>query len=185
MTEPSPDPADDVDLSDSDVGPAERISGWSGSRHQLRLAATVVRDRADILMAISAGGAVGALARLAVLDAAPHPVGSIAWNTVVINVSGSFLLGILMVVVLDVVPESRLLRPFAGVGVLGGYTTFSTATLDVHEMLRTGHAAEAGIYLSLSLLVGLVAVWAGLDGTRYAVRRLDRRRHPGPPAADS
>src|SRR4051794_22770193 len=79
-----------------------------------------------VLGAISAGGACGALARYAVAEAWPHAAGGFPVSTLLVNVSGCLLIGVLMVVVTEVAPERRLLRPFAGVGVLGGYTTFST-----------------------------------------------------------
>jgi CrcB protein len=116
-----------------------------------------------LLAAISAGGVVGALARYALLQAWP---GS-PWTTLAINVSGSLLLGVLMVVVTEVAPHRRLLRPFLGVGVLGGYTTFSAYVLDA---VRAGSPVLAFTYLALSVVGGLAGVWAGVELTRRAVR---------------
>ncbi|MGZ4603740.1 MAG: fluoride efflux transporter FluC, partial [Kineosporiaceae bacterium] len=87
-----------------------------------RLARVVVRRR-DVLAVIAVGGALGSLGRWGVAEALPHAPGVFAWSTFVTNVSGCFLIGLLMVFVIDVWPPSRHLRPFLGVGVLGGYTT--------------------------------------------------------------
>lgn len=154
---------------DPDVGSADRLGEFPGTDGAARRVARVLRERWDILLVIAAGGAAGAIARWAVLEAFPHRLGAVPWSTVSINASGSLLLGVLMVVVVDVMPDQRLVRPFLGVGVLGGYTTFSTAALDVHELLRTGHAAPAAAYLAVSVVSSLVAVWVGLVATRALV----------------
>ncbi|BAL85652.1 putative CrcB-like protein [Actinoplanes missouriensis 431] len=100
-------------------------------------------DRRSIA-AVSAGGALGALARLAVstvLSGSP-------WATWLVNVTGCFLIGVLYTRT-----EHRMLRLLLGTGVLGGYTTFSTATVQVET---------AGLpYLAATLLGCLLAAWAG------------------------
>ena len=70
------------------------------------------------------------------------------WATFIENVSGGFLLGVLMVFLLDVWLPHRYLRPFLGVGVLGGYTTFSTYMLESRDLLAGGRAATAFAYLA-------------------------------------
>jgi len=140
----------------------------------------VLRDRWDILIVIAAGGALGSLVRWGVGEALPHRDDQVAWGTAVENVSGAFLLGVLMVFVLDVWPTTRYVRPFLGVGVLGGYTTFSTYMLDTRALVASGHVPAAFGYLFGTLLTGLVAVWAGGLLARAvvagAVRRHERRR---------
>jgi CrcB protein len=79
-----------------------------------------------------------------------------------VNVLGAALIGLLMVLVRRGGTEGRYARPFLGVGVLGGYTTFSTYALDAHEMLLTGHAARAGGYLVGTVVLGLLAAWFGI-----------------------
>jgi CrcB protein len=154
---------------DPDVEVADLLGESPGTVGVGRAVARVFCERWDILLVIAAGGAAGAIARWAVLEAFPHRLGEVPWATMSINASGSLLLGVLMVVVADVMPDQRLLRPFLGVGVLGGYTTFSTAALDVHELLRTGHASPAAAYLAVSVVSSLVAVWVGLVATRALV----------------
>jgi CrcB protein len=140
----------------------------------------VLRSRADILAVISAGGALGSLARWGLTLAWPVRPGGFVWATMMANVSGALLLGFLMVFVLEVWPPSRYVRPFLGVGVLGGYTTFSTAMLDTRVLLVAGYRAQAAGYLFGGLLAGLLAVWLGMAAARALVvvarTRAARRR---------
>jgi fluoride exporter len=140
----------------------------------------VLRGRAGVLAVISVGGALGSLARWGMSLVVPVGIGGFPWSTVVVNVTGALLIGVLVVLVLDVAPPSRLLRPFLGTGVLGGYTTFSTAMLDLRALLVDGRSSAAAAYLGLSLVLGLLAVWGGMIGTRAVlgvVRRRRRARH--------
>lgn len=145
--------------------------------------------RWDVLLAISAGGALGSLARWGVGEILPWTGQGFPWATFVENVSGAFGLGVLMVVLLERWPSSRYARPFLGVGLLGGYTTFSTYMLETRTLLVAGEQVTAMSYLAGSLVAGLLAVWLGIGGARLAVlpararsrrpRRDDRRsRHP-------
>jgi CrcB protein len=141
-----------------------------------RRAAKVFRERWDVLLVIAAGGALGSLARWTVSTALPHAKDGFAWATFVENVTGGLVLGALMVLVLDLWPPNRYLRPFLGVGVLGGYTTFSTYMLDTHAVLAAGRIPVAFGYLAGTLVAGLAAVWAGVLAGRTAVVVLERRR---------
>ena len=146
--------------------------------------AHLLRGRLDILAVIAAGGAVGSAARYAVAEAIPHEPGTVAWSTSTVNVVGGFLLGLLMVFVLDVWPPSRYLRPFFGVGVLGGFTTFSTYMLDAHALLAAGEVVAALTYVLGTLVVGLAAVWFGVFTARWlstVPQRAARERDDNPP----
>jgi CrcB protein len=152
---------------------------------------TVLRGRWDVLAVIAAGGALGSLARWALSEAFPPGHGEVAWGTVLANLSGAFLLGVLMVFVLDVWRANRYVRPFLGVGVLGGYTTFSTYMLDTRDLLVAGEPVAAFGYVFGTLFAGLLAVWLGVAvaraGTAPAVRRRRRHapaHHAGPDATD-
>ncbi len=154
------------------------VRGRARVRRARRTTTRVLRDRWDVLLVISAGGAVGSLARWSLTLAWPSRPGRFPWATLAANLTGCLLLGALMILVLDVWPPSRYLRPFLGVGVLGGYTTFSTAMLDTRAELVSGHQVAAGEYLFGSLVMGLVAVWIGMASARLAVvaaRGLARR----------
>lgn len=128
----------------------------------------VVRSRWDVLLVISAGGALGSLARWGVGELLPWSGDGFPWATFVENVSGGFALGVLMVLLLDLWPARRYLRPFLGVGVLGGYTTFSTYMLESRDLLAGDQAGTAFAYLAGSLVAGLVAVWLGITLARAA-----------------
>ncbi|MFC3998288.1 fluoride efflux transporter FluC [Nocardiopsis sediminis] len=144
------------------------------------------RVRVDVLAVIAAGGAVGACARYAAAAALPTPPGAFAWSTLLVNVSGCLLIGVLMVLVTGVWPGARLLRPFWGVGVLGGYTSFSTYVADAEAMLAAGAPGPALAYLAATLIGALVAVWAGWSlAERVLWTGTERRRTSGGGAADA
>ncbi len=123
-----------------------------------------------MLGAVSFGGALGALARYGLAVGWPHRPGRFPWATFVTNVSGCLLIGVLMVLVVEVWSAHRLLRPFLGVGVLGGYTTFSTYAVDVQQLVAAGAARTGLLYLAGTLVAALLAVYTGIAVTRLAVR---------------
>ena len=134
--------------------------------------AVVRRGDAGLLAVVAAGGVLGSLARYAVGLALPHASGAFAWSTFLVNVTGSLAMGVLVVWVLSMDRPHPWLRPFLGVGVLGGWTTFSSYALDTHAMVQAGHGPVAAAYLVGSLVVGLVAVGLGVTlGERLFGRR--------------
>lgn len=153
------------------IDPDVTADDLASTRRAPATRAGLVADHADILAVVSAGGVVGALGRWGVAEALPHEAGAFATSTFVVNVVGALLLGALMVVVVEVLRPTRLVRPFLGVGVLGGFTTFSTYSLDTRAMLAEGRPGTAAAYLLGTLALGLVATWLGLVGTRALVVR--------------
>ena len=137
------------------------------------------------LAAVAAGGGIGSVARYLLSAAFPAGPG-FPWAVFAINVSGCLLLGVLMVYVLEVWPPRRLLRLlrlFLAVGLLGGYTTFSTYAGGVMTLL-TGHAGTLAVAYALgSIVAALAAVWCGLIAGRTAAmlpaRIRDRRTGAG------
>ena len=115
------------------------------------------------------GGALGALARWGAAEALPTPPGAWPWATLLVNLTGCFLLGVLVAVLTARSPEPAWVRPFLAVGVLGGYTTYSTFAVEVVELVDDGAVALAAGYVLLSV-VGAVAAVAGgaLAGRRVA-----------------
>jgi CrcB protein len=128
----------------------------------------VTRRSWTVVGVVSAGGALGAAARYGLGVAWPHRPGTFPWATFVTNVTGCLLIGVLMVLVTEVWAAHRLLRPFLGTGVLGGYTTFSTYTGDVQQLVSAGAIRTALIYLIATVAAALVAVYAGITVTRLA-----------------
>lgn len=135
---------------------------------------------ADIA-AIAAGGGIGSVLRYLLSQAFPAGHG-FPWAIFAINVSGCFALGLLMVYLLDVWPPRRLLRPFLAIGLIGGYTTFSTYAAGVMTLLRGRDFALADAYALSSVLAALAAVWCGMKAARAMAKfpaRSARARHSG------
>jgi fluoride exporter len=124
--------------------------------------------RWDVLVAVALGGALGSLVRWA-LGELMAGSGPFPWWTFVENVTGSFALGVLVVLAFDRWPRSRYLRPFLGVGVLGGFTTFSTYALDVRDLVADDRLLLAAGYLLVTLVAGLLAAWLGIVLVRRTV----------------
>jgi CrcB protein len=112
------------------------------------------------------GGALGALARWGVATALPPSPGGWPWATLLVNLTGCLLIGALLAVLLSRFPTSTLLRPFLAVGVLGGYTTFSTFAVDLVRLGEAGAWLVATGYLVASVLGGIACVLLGLTGAR-------------------
>jgi CrcB protein len=114
-------------------------------------------------LAIALAGAVGALARYG-LDGfvSRRAPGAFPWGTFVINVSGSFVLGLLFVLFTERISVDPWVRSGLMVGLLGAYTTFSTFSLETYRLLEDGAPGLAVANAFGSLAAGLVAVYAGI-----------------------
>jgi CrcB protein len=119
-----------------------------------------------VLGVIAVGGALGAVARYALIAAFPHPAAGFGWAAFGINVSGCLLIGVLMVLITEVRQAHRLVRPFLGTGVLGGYTSFSTYVVDIQHVLLAAAPQVALAYAAGTLLAAPAATWAGIRLTR-------------------
>lgn len=123
-----------------------------------------------VLGAVAAGGVIGALARHGVDLLLPHEPGDWVWSTLLINATGCLLIGVLAAVVdRGVVPV--LPRAFLGVGVLGGYTTFSAASLEALLLADTAGTAWALLYTLVTLSAAMLAVTGGRLATEALIRR--------------
>ena len=108
------------------------------------------------------GGAIGSLIRLLVGAAIQQRVGlGFPVGTLVINVTGSLLLGFIMRFALDTTAVTPVMRALLTTGFCGGYTTFSTFSFETVDLLREGLYARAGAYVASSVVLGLVAAFAG------------------------
>jgi CrcB protein len=114
------------------------------------------------LLLVAVGGALGSVVRYGVGKLmGPQLTATVPWQTFFVNATGAFLIGLLLV------SAARLgwpawWRPFLAVGILGGYTTFSTFALETVELALRGSYALAAAYSLGSLLVGVGAAAAGI-----------------------
>jgi len=117
---------------------------------------------------VGAGGAVGAVLRFLCTGWAMRLTGESAVGTVFVNVVGSFLMGVLAVVILERGPAGwDRLAPLVLTGVLGGFTTFSAFSLDVVRLFETGRVGLAGVYLVASVLLSVAGLCTGLAAARW------------------
>lgn len=129
----------------------------------------------DLVVAVAAGGFLGALARYGVGEAWPAPVGGFPWATFAINSSGALVLGALLVVLLERFPGARRARAFACTGFLGSWTTMSALAVDAAVLGRDDHLGVASAYVIATLVVGVAVGWLGFASAMAVERRRDRR----------
>ena len=110
---------------------------------------------------IAAGGAVGAVARFGVVSGADRLGLAFPWGTLLVNVAGSFLIGLAFGVLAHHARFDDLVRPFFVVGVLGAFTTFSAFSRETVLLLNDARWLPAFAYIAASVLVCVVAAWAG------------------------
>ncbi|MGF1236459.1 fluoride efflux transporter CrcB [Streptomyces sp. SID8499] len=127
------------------------------------------RGQWPVIAAVAVGGAVGACARYGAALLWPTATGAFPWSTFWVNVIGCGVIGVFMVIITDVWAAHRLVRPFFGTGVLGGFTTFSTYAVDIQRLVDGGHARTGLLYLAATMLAALAAVWATANLTRRVI----------------
>lgn len=147
-----------------EAGPGPRPTGWR------------------VLLVVALGGALGALARHASELALPTPTGAFPLGILLVNVVGCFLIGALAATVHH--PQAHpLLPPFVSIGLLGGFTTFSTYTVQVADLALRGQVGTAAGYLVATVALALLAVEVGLlagRGVTECRRRPRQLRLVGP-----
>ncbi|WP_347058619.1 fluoride efflux transporter CrcB [Blastococcus sp. HT6-30] len=114
------------------------------------------------------GGALGSLARWSLAEAVPTSPGGWPWATLLVNLTGCLLLGALLAALTASSPEPGWARPLLGVGVLGGYTTYSTFAVEVVALVEGGAPVWAAGYVLASAVGGVVAVLLGAQAVRSA-----------------
>ncbi len=123
-----------------------------------------------MLLAVAAGGAVGAVGRYLVISAVGHIFGTgFPLGTIVVNVVGSFVLGALIEALALVWSPSPELRAMVVVGVLGAFTTFSTFSMDVVLLYERGALGQAALYIGASVILSIGAFFLGLSLLRSAL----------------
>ncbi|WP_432160295.1 fluoride efflux transporter FluC [Streptomyces sp. NRRL F-5630] len=150
--DPAPEPVD------PDVGADVPVSGlWDG--------------QGPVFAVVAAGGVLGTVARYGASVLWPTASGHFPWTTFLVNVVGCALIGVLLAVVAELRPYThRLVRPFLGTGVLGGFTTFSTYAMDVRGLIVAERYAVAGAYLFGTMAAAVLTVWGSASLARYALR---------------
>ena len=128
-----------------------------------------------VTTAVAMGGAVGAVARYSVASAWPQATGGFPLTTLAVNLIGCLLIGVLMTLLRQALAANGLLRPFLGVGVLGGFTTFSTYAAESLALFQDEAALTALAYLAATLVGALVAVFSGMRVTETVHRLITRR----------
>ena len=122
-----------------------------------------------VLLAVALGGAIGSLVRYFVAGAVQSAAWpGFPWGIFVVNISGGFVMGVIVelsALKMQLTPE---MRAFLTVGILGGYTTFSTFSLDSVLLIQRGAYLSAGAYMVGSVILSVMALFAGL----YLVRAL-------------
>jgi len=114
------------------------------------------------VVGIGVAGCLGALARYGLEGLVSRRAGAFPWGTFVVNVSGSFLLGVTVALLGDRLAVAPWLRATVAIGFLGAYTTFSTLSLESYRLLETRSYALAGANLVGSVTAGLVALYGGV-----------------------
>jgi CrcB protein len=120
------------------------------------------RNTAMLYAAVATGGVLGSLARYIAALVIPV-VSGFPWPTLFVNITGSFIIGFYATLS---EPDGRLFattrqRQFVMTGFCGGYTTFSSFSLETVRLLRAGESRTALVYIAVSVVAWLVAVWLG------------------------
>lgn len=121
-----------------------------------------------VILQVALGGAIGAAARYQTGKTAVHFLGSgFPYGTMIVNVFGSLLMGILAVYLLQRMDGSfARFSPFLLTGILGGFTTFSAFSLDAVYLLERGRLMAAAFYMGGSVVLAMAALFAGMALTR-------------------
>ncbi|MBM3368332.1 MAG: fluoride efflux transporter CrcB [Betaproteobacteria bacterium] len=124
---------------------------------------------AGLVLAVAAGGALGSMARYFVGIASTRAFGlAFPWGTLIVNVSGSFLIGALVALFALKADLAQEVRLFLTVGLCGGFTTFSTFSLDAWVLIERGQWWQAAAYVAGSVLLSIGGLVAGLWVVRAA-----------------
>ena len=119
------------------------------------------------VLAIAAGGAIGSVLRYWASIGVHAIFGrGFPYGTLFVNVVGSFLMGFLFIIFVDRLSNDAVLRAAVLIGALGGFTTFSTFSIETWNLIEEGALLRAGLNAGLSLLLCIGAVWIGVQLAR-------------------
>ena len=115
------------------------------------------------IISVAVGGAFGAVARYLInISPLANLFEKFPFPTFFINITGSFLIGFLLILLSDKFQVSENLRIAVIVGFLGAFTTFSTFEMEIYSLVRDRSLATAFIYLFMSVLIGFIGILAGV-----------------------
>jgi CrcB protein len=121
----------------------------------------------QFILAVAAGGALGSVARYLVGIGSGNLFGTdFPWGTLIINVTGSFLIGAFVGLFATKWDLSQAARIFLTVGICGGYTTFSTFSLDAWYLIERGQTLSSAAYVLVSTVLSVSALIAALHMVR-------------------
>ena len=116
----------------------------------------------EVVLVVGLGGAVGAILRWWVGVLMSHLLAPVFLGTLVVNLAGSFLVGVLLIWFQGKLPTSDVLRIGIVVGFLGGFTTYSAFSIETVNMMMAGFYGRASAYVVLMVAVCLMGTWAGV-----------------------
>ena len=121
----------------------------------------------QLIAAVAVGGALGSVARYLVAIAVGRALGAaFPWGTLIINIVGSFLIGVFVESFALAWSTSQMVRVFLTVGICGGFTTFSTFSLDAIVLMQRGELWSAAAYIIASVALSILALYVGLQLVR-------------------
>ncbi|WP_213773585.1 fluoride efflux transporter CrcB [Bradyrhizobium sp. dw_78] len=121
----------------------------------------------QFILAVAVGGAIGSVLRYLVAVGAGRVFGThFPWGTLIINVTGSFLIGAFVGLFALKWDLPQAVRIFLTVGICGGYTTFSTFSLDAYYLIERGELVAAGLYMIASVALSVAALVAAMQLVR-------------------
>ena len=123
-----------------------------------------------VWMAVGLGGAIGAMARYGVSRVSMHLLGpAFPWGTLAANISGSVLMGFVIIWLSRHEPQSFAMRAFLTVGLLGAFTTFSTFSLDAVTLYKDRTLLIACGYVMASVVFSIAGLLAGMSIARHTL----------------
>jgi CrcB protein len=124
------------------------------------------------ILAVAVGGAIGSVCRYLFSNWFLQMVGpGFPWGTFTINVTGAFIIGVVLQIAAGQPDFSPYLRLFLATGILGGYTTFSTFAYESYTLGSTNRIVEALLYVAGSVVVGIAAAILGVLSARMLASR--------------
>ena len=116
----------------------------------------------EVVLVVGLGGAVGAILRWWVGVLMSHLLAPVFLGTLVVNLVGSFLVGVLLIWFQGKLPINDVLRTGIMVGLLGGFTTYSAFSMEAVNMMMAGFYGRASAYVVVTVAVCLMGTWAGV-----------------------